>query len=392
MASSCFGNLSISILNISFQLKSSKFFSQLIGEFLSEMDKPGELIVTSAKKKRVTYIVMASRGFTRSRKTIIGTVSDFVIHNADCPVVMARTWLLESEGVENKVVTSDSLTHNGGHGCQYDGDGCDDMSDEKDDDDNDDNDDDVDDGDDDEGTDVIKMSVRRGSGDGMEAVPEKCFKASGHGSGSDDDDDVNSLVAKTALSRVDATVTEHCNFDLERDQHGMLIPVHKMKMNLGKDSQAYFHTNKFANQLSACDSRLIWTDVSKSSTIAMRGHTTVHLEQTVAMDMQIDGDCKRRVVKHTLETVVMPEYLEHFQETFRDSDFIFFIRLLPLLFLCWFFLLTSGIASVDFNKFVVALIVIFLFSVRSSISDLVGKVTSAQDDSVQLDPSLDYPD
>lgn len=266
------------------------------------------------------------------------------------------------------------------------------MSDGKDDDDDEEEEEDAD-FDDDEDTDVIKLSIRRGSGDGMEAMPEECFKSSDHGSGDDDDVNVNGLLAKTTPSGVDGIDSDKFNFDLERDQHDMLIPVHKKKLNSEKDSRVYLDTNnKFATKILTCDSRLVWADVSKSSAMEMGGHTKVHVEQTVAMDMQIDGFCKKRVVKHTLETVVMSEHFERFQETFRDSDFIFFVKLLPLLFLCWFFLLTSGIASVNFNKFVVVLIGLLLFSVRSSISDLVGKVTSSQDDTVEPDLSLDYPD
>ena len=257
-----------------------------------------------------------------------------------------------------------------------------------------------------------ELSIRRSKGDGMEVMPERHFKASGRWSG----DDVKSIVAKAKLPGVHGCIAnlvagyrsnsikkdssiisdysqqhtrimidnDEFNFDPHGDQHGMLIPVHKMKLNLDKSSQAYFHTNEFVTLLSTCDSRHIWTDVSKSSTIAMRGCTTVHMEQTVAMGMQIDGDCKRRVVKHTMETVGMPEYFD--QETFQDSDFLFFVSLLPLLFLCWFFLLTSGISSMNFSRFAIILIVLFLFSVRSSIYALIGKVTSAMDGFVQPEP------
>ncbi|ESN98007.1 hypothetical protein HELRODRAFT_177680 [Helobdella robusta] len=63
------------------------------GRFLSDIEKPAEFLISSAKKKKATYLVMGSRGMGRMshRRTIIGSVSDYVLHHSDCPVIVART-------------------------------------------------------------------------------------------------------------------------------------------------------------------------------------------------------------------------------------------------------------------------------------------------------------
>jgi nucleotide-binding universal stress UspA family protein len=50
--------------------------------------RPGELIVELADRERCTMIVMGSRGLGMLRRTIMGSVSDYVLHHAHCPVVI----------------------------------------------------------------------------------------------------------------------------------------------------------------------------------------------------------------------------------------------------------------------------------------------------------------
>ncbi len=48
------------------------------------------MICATAKEQHCDYIVMGTRGMGKLRRTILGSVSDFVIHHANCPVLVAR--------------------------------------------------------------------------------------------------------------------------------------------------------------------------------------------------------------------------------------------------------------------------------------------------------------
>lgn len=52
--------------------------------------KPGEIIVRLAEEENATMIVMGTRGLGKVRRTIMGSVSDFVVHHAHCPVIVCR--------------------------------------------------------------------------------------------------------------------------------------------------------------------------------------------------------------------------------------------------------------------------------------------------------------
>jgi nucleotide-binding universal stress UspA family protein len=52
--------------------------------------RPGELIVELAEKEKCAMVVMGTRGFGVVRRTIMGSVSDYVLHHAHCPVVICR--------------------------------------------------------------------------------------------------------------------------------------------------------------------------------------------------------------------------------------------------------------------------------------------------------------
>lgn len=49
---------------------------------------PGETIIRVAKEKNISLIVIGSRGMNLVRRTFIGSVSDYVIHHANIPVIV----------------------------------------------------------------------------------------------------------------------------------------------------------------------------------------------------------------------------------------------------------------------------------------------------------------
>jgi len=53
-------------------------------------NKPGEVLVRVADEEKATMIVMGTRGLGKVRRTIMGSVSDFVVHHAHCPVIVCR--------------------------------------------------------------------------------------------------------------------------------------------------------------------------------------------------------------------------------------------------------------------------------------------------------------
>jgi nucleotide-binding universal stress UspA family protein len=62
---------------------------QMTGRVLIKYgSRPGEAIVDIAKAEEVSMVVMGTRGLGTVRRTILGSVSDFVLHHAHCPVVV----------------------------------------------------------------------------------------------------------------------------------------------------------------------------------------------------------------------------------------------------------------------------------------------------------------
>lgn len=52
--------------------------------------RPGEAIVEVAGDEKIDFIVIGTRGLGTIRRTILGSVSDYVIHHAHCPVIVCR--------------------------------------------------------------------------------------------------------------------------------------------------------------------------------------------------------------------------------------------------------------------------------------------------------------
>ena len=48
----------------------------------------GEAIVNVAQEEHVSMIVMGTRGLGTLRRTILGSVSEYVLHHAHCPVAV----------------------------------------------------------------------------------------------------------------------------------------------------------------------------------------------------------------------------------------------------------------------------------------------------------------
>lgn len=63
---------------------------QITGKFIADFEKPGEFICDVAKKENATFVVMGTRGLGKLRRTIMGSVSDYVVHHATCPVLVCR--------------------------------------------------------------------------------------------------------------------------------------------------------------------------------------------------------------------------------------------------------------------------------------------------------------
>ena len=56
----------------------------------TEFASPGEFVVKVAEEEKAAMIVMGTRGMGTIRRTILGSVSDYVVHHAHCPVLIAR--------------------------------------------------------------------------------------------------------------------------------------------------------------------------------------------------------------------------------------------------------------------------------------------------------------
>lgn len=52
--------------------------------------KPGHVVVKAANDEKANMVVMGTRGMGVVRRTILGSVSDYVVHHAHCPVVICR--------------------------------------------------------------------------------------------------------------------------------------------------------------------------------------------------------------------------------------------------------------------------------------------------------------
>ena len=53
--------------------------------------QPGHVIVDKANEEHAQMVVMGTRGMGTVRRTLMGSVSDYVVHHAHCPVIICRS-------------------------------------------------------------------------------------------------------------------------------------------------------------------------------------------------------------------------------------------------------------------------------------------------------------
>ena len=78
-------------LNVDFGTTKSAdlcFRLQVDGEIHSQVGPPGHVIVSSADELKASMIVMGTRGLGLVRRTILGSISDYVIHHSKVPVTV----------------------------------------------------------------------------------------------------------------------------------------------------------------------------------------------------------------------------------------------------------------------------------------------------------------
>jgi len=59
-------------------------------EVVSEFSHPGELLIKTAEDKHAQLVVMGTRGMGTLRRTLLGSISDYVIHHVHCPTLVVR--------------------------------------------------------------------------------------------------------------------------------------------------------------------------------------------------------------------------------------------------------------------------------------------------------------
>ena len=65
--------------------------SQISGRMRVESgSKKGETICRVAEEEEAVMVVVGTRGLGKVKRTIMGSVSDYVVHHAPCPVIVCR--------------------------------------------------------------------------------------------------------------------------------------------------------------------------------------------------------------------------------------------------------------------------------------------------------------
>lgn len=62
----------------------------LAGKFRTGSGKPGEVICSIAEEEKASLIVCGTRGQGTIRRTLLGSVSDYIIHHSHVPVLVCR--------------------------------------------------------------------------------------------------------------------------------------------------------------------------------------------------------------------------------------------------------------------------------------------------------------
>ena len=66
------------------------FLLQLSGKFRTGHGKPGEVVCRIAEEEQASIIVCGTRGQGTIRRTIMGSVSDYIVHHSHVPVLICR--------------------------------------------------------------------------------------------------------------------------------------------------------------------------------------------------------------------------------------------------------------------------------------------------------------
>lgn len=70
---------------------------QVQGNVVRAHGIPGEQIIQKSDELGVTMIIIASRGLGKIRRTILGSVSDYVVHHSSVPVIVCRHWKIYAQ-------------------------------------------------------------------------------------------------------------------------------------------------------------------------------------------------------------------------------------------------------------------------------------------------------
>ncbi|XP_071168785.1 universal stress protein YxiE-like isoform X2 [Mytilus edulis] len=60
------------------------------GEIVRAFGEPGPAILDKAKELKASFIVTGSRGLGKLRKTLLGSVSSYLLHHAHIPIVVCK--------------------------------------------------------------------------------------------------------------------------------------------------------------------------------------------------------------------------------------------------------------------------------------------------------------
>jgi nucleotide-binding universal stress UspA family protein len=63
---------------------------EIKSEAIVEIGSPTEIIIDTCKSGQYDLIVMGSKGVGKVKRFIMGSVSQYVLYNASCPVMIVR--------------------------------------------------------------------------------------------------------------------------------------------------------------------------------------------------------------------------------------------------------------------------------------------------------------
>ncbi|XP_055881877.1 uncharacterized protein LOC106074584 [Biomphalaria glabrata] len=71
---------------------------EMNGEFVALDDRnPGQAICKFAERINATFIVTGTRGLGKFRRTVLGSVSDYILHHSHVPVLVCRMKYLDDK-------------------------------------------------------------------------------------------------------------------------------------------------------------------------------------------------------------------------------------------------------------------------------------------------------